>query len=123
MLDAYRNLFHAWAKLLSAQLQIKNAIKIVDSGESAEFEVDVFFNSMGTDSDDFGLTIPTFGIVTTSDGSIDILALDMFRGIIEGYAIVKADNGSIMKTEHVLARIRRDNVSTPVISFPLNEFD
>ncbi|MFT6308925.1 MAG: hypothetical protein ACJA0Z_004102, partial [Halioglobus sp.] len=47
------------------------------------FEVDVFFNSVGTDSDDFGLSVPTFGLVPTSD-SINILALDMYHGITEG---------------------------------------
>lgn len=110
-------------RLLTAQLQIIHDMKIVEPGGAADFEVDVFFNSMGTDSDDFGLTIPTLGLVTTNDGTIDILALDMYHGITEGYAIVKADGGTIQKTERVLARIRRDNISTPVISFPLNQVD
>lgn len=110
-------------RLLTAQLQIIHDMKIVELGGSADIEVDVFFNSMGTDSDDFGLTIPTLGLVTTNDGTIDILALDMYHGITEGYAIVKAESGAIEKTERVLARVRRDNISTPVISFPLNQVD
>lgn len=110
-------------QLLAAELQIIHSIKIVSAEEPAEFDVDVFFNSIGTDSDDFGLSIPTLGVVTTADGTIDILALDMFHGITEGYAIVKADTGSITKTERVLARIRRDNVSTPFLNFPLNQVD
>lgn len=110
-------------RLLNAQLQIIHDIQVVDPSESAAFEIDVFFNSIGTDSDDFGLTIPTLGLATTSDGTIDLLALDMFHGITEGYAIVKTDNGSIKRTDRLLARIRRDNVATPVISFPLNQVD
>ena len=48
----------------------------------------------------------------------------MYHGITEGYAIVaSADGGSIRQTERVLARIRRDNVSTPVIDFPLNQLE
>jgi len=47
----------------------------------------------------------------------------MFHGITEGYAIVKADNGEIQRTERVLTRIRKDNISTPIISFPLHQVD
>lgn len=111
------------ANLLNAQLQLIHEIVIAKPEETAEFEIDVFFNSIGTDSDDFGLTIPTLGLATTSNGTIDILALDMFHGITEGYAVVKADNGSIHRTDRLLSRIRRDNISTPVISFPLNQVD
>lgn len=110
-------------RLLTVQLQIIHGIVIADLGAAAEFEVDVFFNAVGTDSDDFGLTVPTLGLATTSDGTINILALDMFHGITEGYAIIKADSGTIQKTERVLARIRRDNVSTPIFDFPLNQVD
>ncbi len=110
-------------RLLNAELQIIHKVDIVAAEESAEYEVDVFFNSIGTDNDDFGLSIPTLGLATTSDGTIDILALDMYHGITEGYAIIKADSGSIEKTDRLLARIRRDNISTPVISFPLNQVD
>lgn len=111
------------SRLLKAQLQIIHNMDIVESSEYAEFNVDVFFNSMGTDSDEFGLTIPTLGLATTSDGKIDILALDMYHGITEGYAIVKTDKGSIKTTDRLLARVRRDNISTPIISFPLNQVD
>ncbi|MDC0435504.1 hypothetical protein OAM69_07710 [bacterium] len=110
-------------RLLNAELQIIHEIKIADAGEPADFDLDVFFNSMGTDNDTFGLSIPTLGFVTTPDATIDILALDMFHGITEGYAIVQDDAGSIVKTDRVLARIRRDNVSTPIINFPLNQLD
>ena len=110
-------------RLLNAELQIIHEIKIADAGEPAEYDVDVFFNSIGTDNDDFGLSIPTLGFVATVDGTIDILTLDMFHGITEGYAIVQDDAGSIVKTDRVLARIRRDNVSTPIINFPINQID
>ncbi len=110
-------------RLLEAQLQMIHDVEISDASDPASYDVDVFFNSIGTDSDTFGLTIPTLGVATTADGTIDILALDMFHGITEGYAIVTADNGSMERTERVLARIRRDNVSTPIIDFPLNQVD
>lgn len=110
-------------RLITARLNLAHGIKIVAPGEKSEFEVDVFFNSIGTDSDDFGLSVPTFGLVPSSD-SINILALDMYHGITEGYAIVKSsEEGTIEQTDRVLVRIRRDNVSTPIIDFPLNQLD
>ncbi|ASJ73085.1 hypothetical protein [Granulosicoccus antarcticus] len=110
-------------RLITARLNLVHGIKVAAPADTSEFELDVFFNSMGTDSDDFGLSVPTFGLVPTSD-SINILALDMYHGITEGYAIVKStDDGVIQQTERVLARIRRDNVSTPIIDFPLNQLE
>ena len=110
-------------RLLENRLKMIHDVKFAELGEPSEFDVDVFFNSIGTDSDDFGLSIPSLGFVSTPDGTIDILSLDMFHGITEGYAIIEADNGDIESTDRLLARIRRDNVSTPIISFPLNQVD
>lgn len=108
-------------RLINAQLNLTHGIKVAAPGEASEYDLDVFFNSMGTDSDDFGLSIPSLGLVASAD-SINILALDMYHGVTEGYAIVKTNaDGSLQQTERVLARIRKDNVSTPVIDFPLNQ--
>ena len=110
-------------QLIALELQLTHNVSIASTDDTVDVEVDVFFNSIGTDSDDFGLTIPTLGVVTSGDGTIDILALDMFHGITEGYAVVQGNDGSIQKTNRVLARIRRDQVSTPIINFPLNQVD
>ncbi len=110
-------------RLITAQMELTHGITVAAPGESPQLEMDVFFNSIGTDNDDFGLSVPTLGFGGSAD-SIDILALDMYHGITEGYAIVaSADSGSIQRTDRVLARIRRDNVSTPVIDFPLNNLE
>ena len=110
-------------RLIAAELQLTHDIRVAAPGESSGLELDVFFNSIGTDNDDFGLSVPTFGLAGSTD-SINVLALDMYHGITEGYAIVRsADDGSIRRTDRVLARIRRDNVSTPVIDFPLNQLE
>ncbi|MGQ7844520.1 hypothetical protein ACUNV4_08595 [Granulosicoccus sp. 3-233] len=108
-------------RLIAAQLNMSNDIRVAAPADPVEYELDVFFNSMGTDSDDFGLSVPSFGLVASAE-SINILALDMYHGVTEGYAIVKTTaDGSLQQTERVLARIRKDNVSTPVIDFPLNQ--
>jgi len=108
-------------RLMSARLYLIHGIQVASEETSAGHDVDVFFNSIGTDSDDFGLSLPAFGLVPSGE-SINILALDMYHGITEGYAIVRSnESGEIVQTDRVLARIRRDNVSTPIIDFPLNQ--
>ena len=110
-------------RLIDAQLQLTHGILVAGPGEPAAAELDVFFNSMGTDNDQFGLTVPTLGLTPGSD-TINLLALDMYHGITEGYAVIRSEkDGSIRKTDTLLARIRRDNVSTPVIDFPINQLD
>ena len=110
-------------RLIGAQMRLTHDMTVATPDESPGLELDVFFNSIGTDNDDFGLSVPTFGFGGSAD-SVNLLALDMYHGITEGYAIVtSADSGSIQKTDRVLARIRRDNVSTPVIDFPLNQLE
>lgn len=110
-------------RLIDAQLQLTHGIRVAGPGETSAAELDVFFNSMGTDNDAFGLSVPTLGL-TPGASSINLLALDMYHGITEGYAVVRSEEGgSIQKTETLLARIRRDNVSTPVIDFPINHLD
>ena len=110
-------------RLITAQMRLTHDITAAAPDESPGLELDIFFNSIGTDNDDFGLSVPTFGLGGSAD-SVNILALDMYHGITEGYAIVtSADGGGIQKTDRVLARIRRDNISTPVIDFPLNQLE
>ena len=110
-------------RLIAVQLQLTHDITVAAPDESPELELDVFFNSIGTDNDDFGLSVPTLGFGGSAD-SVNVLALDMYHGITEGYAVVTSpDDGGIRRTERVLARIRRDNVSTPFIDFPLNQLE
>ena len=110
-------------RLIEAELQLAHGIRAAAPGDSPAAELDVFFNSLGTDNDEFGLSVPTLGLTPGSD-SINVLALDMYHGITEGYAVIRSEeDGSIRKTERLLARVRRDNVSTPVIDFPINQLD
>ena len=110
-------------RLIKAHLQLTHDIMVAAPDESTGLELDVFFNSIATDNDDFGLSVPSFGLIGSGE-PISILELDMYHGITEGYAIIaSADDNSIERTDRVLARIRRDNVSTPVIDFPLNQLE
>ena len=110
-------------RLIDAQLQLTHGIRVAGPDDASTTELDVFFNSMGTDNDEFGLTVPT-GVVFPGGSDLNLLALDMYHGITEGYAVIRSDDGgSIRKTERVLARVRRDNVSTPIIDFPINQLE
>ncbi len=112
------------SELLAVQLELVHGIQVSAAEDPADFQIDVFFNSLGTDVDNFGLTVPTFGLITTTDSRLEVLALDMFHGVTEGHAIVKPEaGGEIRRTKRILTRIRRDNVSTPVVEFPLNQLD
>ncbi len=109
---------------LIAQLELMHGIQIAAPHEPAKFQIDVYFHSIGTDLDNFGLTIPSLGFFASADSEIEILALDMFHGVTEGYAIVKPlTGGSMRRTKRILSRIRRDNVATPIIDFPVNQLD
>ena len=49
-------------------------------------------------------------------------ALDDGR-VVKEEVVTGPEGGDIRKTERVLARVRRDNVSTPIINFPVNQLE
>ena len=109
-------------RLLKHHLEQQFQVVLTDDAEIADFDIDVFFNSIGTDYDTYGLSIPTLGLGATADSRISILSLDMFHGITEGYALVKNNSqNTSLQTERLLARVRADDVTTPILSFPIGE--
>ena len=60
-------------QLLRYQLESKYQVQFVEINEPAQYEVDVFFNSIGTDHDNFGLSIPGFGLAATPGTRISCL--------------------------------------------------
>lgn len=109
-------------ELLRHRFQRTYGVDFVDDAESADFQVSVFFNSIATDHDSYGLTVPTFGLVATPDSRLNLLAIDMFHGVTEGYAVIRSDD-NIDRTRRLLVRVRADNVATPIIDFPVNQLD
>ena len=89
---------------------------------NADFVFDLFFYSLGTDQDTYGLTIP---IVNLNDPSqtvrIDILAMDMYHGISEAKLyITDTSSQAVLERDRWLARVRTDKVSTPIFAFPVS---
>ncbi len=111
-------------ELLRQRLAARSGSLLVTDEHEADLQVTVFFNSIGTDYDSFGLSLPTFGLASTPDAKINVLAVDMFHGVTEGYAVLQPQNDTgQLRTRRLLVRVRADNVSTPVVDFPVNQLD
>jgi hypothetical protein len=109
-------------ELIRYQLEKQYNVEIVSPGSTADYSIGVFFNSIGTDYDSYGLSIPTFGLATTPNARLSVLSVDMYHGVTEGYAVLReVGGGRLFRTEKTLARVRADNVSTPIFDFPVNQ--
>jgi acid phosphatase class B len=108
-------------QVLKFSLQQKYQIQWVKNESDAVYKLSFFFNSLGTDSDYKGLSIPFIDITGGETGRIDLLALDQFHAITEGYYYIegRSDN-SLTRSEKTIVRIRSDSLSTPVISIPIS---
>lgn len=95
---------------------------IVKQRDEADFNVKVFFTSLGTDQDSAGFTIPPFSIPGISGSvKIDLLALDMYHGISELYYYIFDNTSKIgLRGEKIKAVIRTDKLATPIISIPIS---
>lgn len=111
-------------QLLRYKLESRYEVEFTDNVELAQYEMNVFFNSIGTDHDSFGLSLPGLGLSTSADSRISILSIDMFHGITEGFAVLKNTESAVSdRTRRILARVRADNVTTPIIEFPITQLD
>lgn len=112
-------------QMLRLDLLRRFNLTIVEDISVADVELHVFFTSLATDSDVFGLSIPFINATDTSQSTrIDLLAIDMFHGISEMMYYVKhRSSNQVVKKGKIKARVRTDDVSTPVISFPVSDID
>lgn len=112
-------------QMLRLDLQQRFKLKVTETSADATFELHFFFTSLATDNDSYGLTIPIVNFSDTSQSTnIDILAVDMYHGISEMMYYVKDNKAqSIVKKRKLIARVRNDKFSTPIIDFPLSNID
>ncbi len=110
---------------LKAEVNRRSHPKWVSTASEADYIMDVFFTSLGTDQDSFGLSIP---LPVQGDGTapakVAILSLEMFHGISEMYLYLTrvADNNvAILPVRKV--EVRTDKLATPIITIPLNTMD
>ena len=110
---------------LTFELSSRFKLNLVDTAEKADYQLDFFFTSLGTDSDTFGLTIPIFWVDTGGElPTLDVLAVRMYHGVSEMYYYSK-DKTTGLVTAHpsILARAKTDRFSTPFFSFPIDDLD
>ena len=111
-------------KRLELELMDKYQCRLVNAPADAEMQVYVFFTSLGTDSDKFGLRTPEIAIPGMGLSSIDLLSLEMFHGITEFYYYIVDDKEQIVaKSDVIQTRVRNDSLALPVITIPINTVD
>ncbi|MBF0471300.1 MAG: hypothetical protein HQL48_07975 [Gammaproteobacteria bacterium] len=108
--------------MLTLDLERRFGMEMVSKAEQAEYTFDFFFESLGTDSDTYGLSIPIINLSDTSQSSmIDILAVKMYHGIAEcRYYITDHQGGEVARGGRRLARVRTDKFATPLFNFPIS---
>lgn len=99
--------------------------RIVESKQVADYTVNLFFTSLGTETDIFGISIPFLVIPGVSGASdINILAVEMFHGISEMYYYVSdAEEQVLTRREKSKAAVRTDKFALPFITIPINTMD
>ncbi|MCW8876800.1 MAG: hypothetical protein OQJ89_02715 [Kangiellaceae bacterium] len=112
-------------QMLRLDLLRRFNLNITDELNEADIELHFFFTSLGTDTDTYGLTIPIVDFSDTSQSTnINILAVDMYHGISEFMYYVKDnETNKIIKKRKMIARIRNDKFSTPILDFPISNID
>lgn len=110
---------------LKVELTSRLALQLVSTPEQADYELDFFFTSLGTDQDTYGLTIPIFWVSTDGElPTLDILAVRMYHGVSELYFYSKnRATGQVHTHQNTLARARADRFSTPFFSFAIDDLD
>ena len=109
-------------KRLELELMEKYNCRMVQKEADAEFKVHVFFTSLGTDSDKFGLSLPDMVLpVVGGISSIDLIALDKYHGISELYYYVVDKNDCVMvKGSRIKSVTKNDSLSLPLITIPIS---
>jgi hypothetical protein len=108
---------------LELELRQRFQITIVHSAEGADFVLDAFFNSLGTDHDSFGFELPplTFPGLTTAV-EISLFNLDFYHGVTEFYYYISdaSNPAQVVRGERIKHTTKTDRLSTPIIAFPIS---
>lgn len=110
---------------LEVELAEKFDVKIRANGEDADYRLDVFYTSLGTDRDALGLSVPVVNLSDPEQSAvINILAVDMYHGLAEANLfLTNLKTGEVVPKSLVKSRIRSDKFSTPFFSIPLSNID
>lgn len=108
---------------LAIELQARFGAKIVASQAESDQVMTVFYTSLASDFENFGISIP-FGYIPGVDDStsLNILTVEKFHGISEMYYYV-GPTGTENRSKVLQARVRTDALGLPFITIPLSNVD
>lgn len=118
------NQFKGYAdQRLSIELQSRFGATVVDTQAESDQVMTVFYTSLATDFDSFGISIP-FGYVPGVDEStrLNILTLEKFHGVSEMYYYV-GPTGTENRSKVIQAKVKTDALGLPFITIPLSNVD
>ena len=110
---------------LKAELNLRYHPQWVKDSTKADYSLDVYFTSLGTDQDSLGfsLPLPVQG-QGTSPAKISILNFEMFHGISEMYLyLTDLSDNKISTIPLVKSEVRTDKLATPVITIPIGSMN
>jgi hypothetical protein len=108
---------------LQIELKQRFDIDAVPPGDEADFTLNVFYTSLGTNRDTQGFFLPLGYIPGLDEGAqIDILTLEQFHGVAEMYYYV-GPTGTEQRGAVIQARKRTDAIGLPIITIPINDIE
>ncbi len=108
---------------LKHELEQRFGITVVDSPDEAEYILSVFYTSLATDHDNFGISLHLGYIPGFDDSSrLNILTLEKFHGIAEMYYYV-GEADAQARSKVMQARTKTDALGLPFITIPLSNVD
>ena len=108
---------------IAVELKGRFGASVVDSQAESDQVMTVFYTSLGTDIDNFGISIP-FGYVpgVADDTRLNIITLEKFHGISELYYYL-GETGSEHRRKVLQAKVKTDALGLPFITIPLSTLD
>ena len=108
---------------LAVEISGRFGAEIVPTQEDSEQVMTIFYTSLATDMDNFGISIP-FGYIPGIDGSasLNIITLEKFHGISEMYYYV-GKTGTENRSKVLQAKVRTDALGLPFITLPISNID
>lgn len=110
-------------KRLAVELKNRFGTDIVSTQAESDQVMTVFYTSLATDFDNFGISIP-FGYIPGVDDSttLNILTLEKFHGISELYYYL-GPTGTENRSKVIQAVVKTDALGLPFITIPISNID
>ncbi|PID43068.1 MAG: hypothetical protein CSB48_07145 [Proteobacteria bacterium] len=105
------------------ELENKYKATVVTDLAEADEVLTVFYTSLATDIDNFGIAIPVSYVPGTGDGTrLNLLTLEKFHGIAEMYYYL-GKQGRQHRGKTMQAVVKTDALGLPFITIPLSNID